>query len=288
MTKKFSEAELKKLWKPETTMTKFGGGQVTIIGGSSLFHGAPLFALRTCSRLVDMTYFSTPNNDKDTADELKSSLGAFIWVPRVDLDKYVAKSDANLIGCGMMRYSKEGGGKHWWQVDEGKMTKELTEGLLRRHFEKKWVIDGGSLQVMDPLLIPKGAVLTPNTKEFEMLFGESVDMSNLEETEKKVATKASEFDCVIALKGPTTIVSDGNDTYLVDGGSPGLSKGGTGDVVAGLTVALLSKNDAMLSAAAANFLVKRAGEELEKKRGVMFNADDVAEMVPMMWKRYVG
>lgn len=268
-------------------MTKFGGGQVTIIGGSSLFHGAPLFALRTSSRLVDMTYFSTPNNDKDTADQLKASLGAFIWVPRVDLDRYVAKSDANLIGPGMMRYSKEGGGRHWWQEDEGKMTKELTEGLLRRHFGKKWVIDGGSLQVMNPLLIPRGAVLTPNPKEFEMLFGEPIDINNLKETGKIVANYANEFSCVIAVKGPTTVVSDGLDTWLVDGGSPGLSKGGTGDVVAGLTVAMLSKNDAMLSAAAANFLVKKAGEELEKKRGVMFNADDVAEMVPMMWKKYI-
>lgn len=288
MTKKFSENELKKLWRPDTKMTKFGGGQVTIIGGSSLFHGAPLLALKTCSRLIDMTYFSTPNRDKDVADRLKSDLSAFIWVPRVDLDKYVSKSDANLIGPGMMRYSKEGGGKHWWQADEGKFTKELTEGLLRRNFSKKWVIDGGSLQVMNPMLIPKDGVLTPNPKEFQMLFGVSVDINDIKETEAIVSKKAEEFSCVIALKGPTTIISNGTDTILVDGGSPGLSKGGTGDLVAGLTVAMLAKNDAMLSAAAANFIVKKAGEELEKKRGIMFNADDVAEMVPLIWKRYIG
>lgn len=288
MTKRFREGDLKRLWRPDEKMTKFGGGQVTIIGGSSLFHGAPIFALKTCSRIVDMTYFASPDRDKDVVDQIKANLGAFIWVPQADLDRYIDKSDSVLIGTGMMRVSSEDGGKRWWKADEGEKTKRSTENLLRKHFAKKWVIDGGSLQVMDPLMIPKDSVLTPNHKEFEMLFGESIDINNIEESSKKVAVKAEEFNCVIALKGPTTVVSNGSDTLLVEGGSPGLSKGGTGDVVAGLTVALFAKNDALLSAVAANFLVKKTGEELEKKRGVMFNADDVAEMVPMIWKKYVG
>jgi len=64
-----------------------------------------------------------------------------------------------------------------------------------------------------------------------------------------------------------------------------LSKGGTGDVVAGLTAGLLVKNPPVLAAAAANFLVKKTAEELDSERGEMFNADDLVERVPVVYKR---
>lgn len=273
----FEAKTLKKLWKVDREAGKFAGGQVTIIGGSKLFHGAPVLALRAASRLVDMVYFASYENDEKVAEYLKAQLASFIWIPRDDLDDYVVKSDAVLIGPGLMRYENgKGLFSHWVCDGEGRRTRKLTEDLLRKYFEKKWVIDGGSLQVMDPRYIPRGAVLTPNQKEFAMLFG---DMP-LEEA-------AGKYSCVIVNKGVKTRVSNGEDTWVVEGGSPGLIKGGTGDVLAGLTVALLAKNEPMLAAAAASFLVKKAGEELEKERGVMFNADDLAERLPLTWDKWV-
>ena len=35
--------------------------QITIIGGSDLFHGAPILALKTASRIVDMVFFTSPD-----------------------------------------------------------------------------------------------------------------------------------------------------------------------------------------------------------------------------------
>ncbi len=283
---KFGASQLKELWRPEKTAVKFSNGQITIIGGSELFHGAPILALKAASRLMDMVFFASPANDKRVVERIKSSLGSFIWIPYEDLETYIRKSDAILIGPGLMRYRSEKGDHNGAVCDQaGRETKELTEKLLKKFPDKKWVIDGGSLQVIKATSIPRGAVLTPNTKEFGMLFGEWVEMADMEKTTKQVERKASEYDCVIALKGPTSIVSDGSKTIWVDGGSVGLTKGGTGDIVAGLTTALLAKNGSLLSAAAANFLVKRVGEELEKERGLMFNADDVAEQVPKTWGR---
>ena len=59
-----------------------------------------------------------------------------------------------------------------------------------------------------------------------------------------------------------------------------MTKGGTGDVLAGLTVALLAKNKPFLAASSASFIEKSAGDELYKKVGVGYNADDLANKIP--------
>ena len=158
--KTFAVDDLKKLWRPREDSDGEDNGQVTIIGGSSLFHGAPMLAVKGASRLVDMVFFASPERDLEKVAKLNS----FVWVPWEEVGEYINKSDAILIGPGMMRYRREigdGGG------DE---TKEVTENLLKKFPDKRWVIDGGSLQVMDKEWIPKGAILTPNRKEYEMLF----------------------------------------------------------------------------------------------------------------------
>ena len=59
--KTFNISELKKLYKPKPNSVGEDNGQITIIGGSKLFHGAPLFALKTASRIVDMVFFGSPD-----------------------------------------------------------------------------------------------------------------------------------------------------------------------------------------------------------------------------------
>ena len=279
----FDKEKLKDLWVPDDERSKFDAGQVAIIGGSQLFHGAPILALRAASRIVDMVYFSGIEKDKEVADKIKAGLSSFIWVAREEVGEYIEKSDAVLIGPGLMRYEKEDSQKGDRIDGEGRKTRELTKKLLEGYKDKRWVIDGGSLQVMEPELIPSGAVVTPNQKEFEMLFGERVDVKDEEEMVVKASKQASRYECVVVLKGPTSVVTNGEKSYLIRGGSSGLAKGGTGDVLAGLIVGLMARNESMLAASFANWLIKRAGERLENERGEMFNADDVADMVTVVW-----
>ena len=102
---KFNPQVLNKLFKPAQNSTKTDNGQVTIIGGSSLFHGAPILALKTASRIVDMVYFASPEPSiGEVASRLKSRLSSFIWIPWKEVGGYIAKSDAVLIGPGMVRF----------------------------------------------------------------------------------------------------------------------------------------------------------------------------------------
>ncbi|KKR91053.1 MAG: putative YjeF-ralted carbohydrate kinase [Candidatus Woesebacteria bacterium GW2011_GWA1_41_13b] len=130
---KFTEKDLQKLWRPDKDSSGEDNGQVTIIGGSKLFHGAPMLAVKAASRLVDMVFFGSPERDLEKVAKLNS----FIWIPWEDMEEYVAKSEAILIGPGMMRYRKnlpEG------VFDEaGTETRMLTQYLLGKYKDKKWV-----------------------------------------------------------------------------------------------------------------------------------------------------
>ncbi len=271
--KTFEEKELQKIYKPQDAKKGFNG-KVTIIGGSYLFHGAPLLSLKTASRIVDMVFFSSPEPAVGkVAGELKSKLNSFIWVPFSQIEEYINKSDAVLIGPGLMRYHQE---NEKSSDRNGKKTKKITESLLSEFPRKQWVIDAGSLHVMDKRFIPTQAILTPNQGEYESLFGH-----------QKPAEAAKDNDCIIVFKNAQTEVFSPKEGQIVKGGNKGLVKGGTGDVLAGLSTALVAKNPPFWSACAASFILKKAADELYQKVGFAYNADDLADKIPEVLGRYL-
>lgn len=263
----FKPKNLEKLFRQLPESSKGDNGQITIIGGSKLFHGAPLLGLKTAARMVDMVFFSSPEPSVGkTAELLKSQLSSFIWVPWEEIGLYIEKSDAVLIGPGLMRYR----GRTKEVEDEvSQETRKITSDLLKKYKDKKWVIDAGSLQTLDLSFLPSGAILTPNKKEYKKLFGE--------ESVKEVAKK---YGCTVVAKGPITFVASPNEEFEIRGGNSGLTKGGTGDVQAGLTVGFLAKNEPFLAASAAAYVIKKAAEDLGDKRGIFYNADDIVEKIP--------
>ena len=252
-----------------------------------------------------MVFFASPDENLEVvANQLKSKLMSFIWVPWEEVDAYIEKSDAVLIGPGFMRFAKEQSTNNIVQRSEldgeGKRTREITERLLKKFPDKKWVIDAGSLQTMDAEWIPQKAIITPNKKEFELLFGDEIrdsqnEIGKLENTSDggrmdssevdKVQNKAKKYNCTLVLKGPETIVASPDEYVIIKGGNPGLTKGGTGDVLAGLTAALYAKNNAFLAAASASFIAKAAADELYEKVGVNYNADDLADKILGVFRR---
>jgi ADP-dependent NAD(P)H-hydrate dehydratase len=260
--------------------SKFSGGEVTIIGGSSLFHGAPIMALKACSRIASMVYFVSPKEDCGAVDKIKSEVQAFVWVPEDEVEGYVAKSEAVLIGPGMMRsHIKEHG---FVCDDEGKVTREKAISLLKKFPEKKWIVDGGALQVLSANEIPKGSIVTPNSKEFEMLFGIK-QPAMLAERIESICKIADEYKIVVLIKDEISLASDGETVVVIEGGSDGLVKGGVGDVTAGLALGFLAKDEPLLAISLASHLVKIAGKKLADQRGLMFSAQDLAEVIPLAY-----
>jgi NAD(P)H-hydrate epimerase len=133
------------------------------------------------------------------------------------------------------------------------------------------VIDGDGLKRVKQR-IPRGAVLTPHENEFRMLFGKEGTPANVESMAKRTG-------CVILKKGPVDVISDGKRTVQNRIHNPGMTKGGTGDVLAGLLAALACKNPPFESAVAAARINGRAGNTLVKEHGYNFCASDLAEQL---------
>ncbi len=280
----FSIEELKKLYKPAFNSHKGQNGKLMIIGGSKLFHAASLWSLKVASRIVDMVFYSSVPENNQIIIEQKKEFRDGIIIPRDKIDNYIQEADCILIGPGLPRKNGEEAG------DDD--TKELSERLLKKYKDKKLVIDGGSLQVIDPEFIPHGSILTPHHREFRDLklkiknekLKITIQNSKIEE---QAQIFAREFNCVVLLKGSVDIVSNGKETVQVRGGNAGMTKGGTGDVLAGLVAALYCKNEAFLSACIASYVNKKAGEELYKKVGVYFNASDLLDEIPKVMKSLI-
>ncbi len=256
-----------KLYTPPSKSHKGQNGKLMIIGGSKLFHAASLWPLTVASRIVDMVFYSSVEENNGIVQQLKKEFRNGIIVPRSKVRDYIEEVDCILIGPGLPRKNGEEEG------DDD--TKNLTEDLLKNFPDKKWLIDGGSLQTIDPKFIPKNAILTPHPKEFEMLFKIPANQKNTVEMAKK-------YNCVILLKGPTDIICSPKECVKVKGGNAGMTKGGTGDVLAGLVAALYCKNDAFNSAVWGSKINKKAGDSLFKKVGYYFNASDLANEIPVV------
>ena len=52
---------------------------------------------------------------------------------------------------------------------------------------------------------------------------------------------AKKWNCTVILKGPLSYISDGVTVYVLNKPNPALAKGGTGDVLAGITAGFLTQ-----------------------------------------------
>jgi len=100
-----------------------------------------------------------------------------------------------------------------------------------------------------------------------------------------VQEEAARLQTTILLKGPTDIISDGKEVALNKTGSPYLSKGGTGDTLAGICGALMARGiDAFTSAQAAAYINGKAGEIVSQRLKEGLLATELIEAIPEVIK----
>lgn len=244
---------LEQIVLPKPDSHKGENGRVLVIGGSRLFHAASFWAACMASKIVDMVHFSSPmmENNELMRIRAKSRFWEGIVVPWEAISHYIIEDDVILIGPGMER---------------GSETKKIVNDLLSQYPQKRWVVDGGALQEVDPQLLTASMIITPNKREQEILIQKSgISIQEL----------GIKYGVTLLAKGRVDIITSGDELIEIPGGTVGMTKGGTGDVLAGMVAGLYAKSPAMASAVVASQVNKRAGESLAKKEGMFFSASDL-------------
>ena len=129
-------------------------------------------------------------------------------------------------------------------------------------------------------------ILTPHLKEFERISKNSIE--KIKENPIELAVNfAKKYNVILLLKGSTTIVTNGNETYLVKRGCAGMATAGSGDVLSGILVGMLGYNEANVKIVAAGATLAGIAGELaeEKYTDISMKASDTIQMIPEAIKK---
>ena len=263
---------------PQPNSHKGQNGKVLVIGGSQLFHSSIFWSAQVASKFVDMVHFSSPANENNQLVRTKLKQGFWQGIV-VDWDKintYITEDNVILIGPGMERKNE---------------TKKIVNSLLKKYPKKRWVIDGGALQEVDPKLLNNNHIITPHKKELERLVKHYLknlphDKTGLSATQgtrddkHRLISQLTNRGVVILAKNVVDRVYYHDKVIKIEGGNAGLTKGGSGDILAGLVAALYTQTEAVVACVVASVTIKKSAEALWQQVGPNFNADDLIKQIP--------
>ena len=245
-----------------------GAGMLCARG--ALKGGAGLTTVGIPYSLQDIYSISVPECLTYALDEDQGAL-SYKCVPGIE--ELMKNKTALAAGCGL-------------SVCSG--TKKAIEHLIKNYDIKK-VFDADALNIISQdisLLKDKAGeiVLTPHKGEFARLIGEEVS-----EPLRQVKEFAAKYSVTMLLKGATTIVSDGEKTALIMAGTPGMAKGGSGDVLTGVIGGLLAGGMNCFDAAVYGaYICGKAGERAAEIHGeYSMTASDTLAQIGATMKRMI-
>jgi NAD(P)H-hydrate epimerase len=265
----------------KSTSRKGDNGTVLVVGGSYIYHGAPILSSIAALRCgTDLVYTSVPKINVSATRAISPNM---IVLPLVDqkltrgaVNKLLGAIPRNLdsatIGMGLA-------------VQEKNALLLLIKSLLDR--DVRLSLDASALipEIL-PLLSDKNVVVTPHAGEFKRLFGDLPSNSKKERI-SLVEKNAKDNGVTVLLKGSTDVISDGKKTFLYTKKIPAMTVGGTGDVLSGLTAGMLAKNrNSLESATSATFINGLAGMAVQKKLGLHMTSMDLLDEIPNVMKPF--
>ncbi|QAU11977.1 NAD(P)H-hydrate dehydratase [Halorubrum sp. BOL3-1] len=156
-----------------------------------------------------------------------------------------------------------------------------TRGFVRKFlttYAGRAVVDADALAVVPEVDTDADLICTPHRGEFVGMDGETADDSD--ERAGLVREFAAEIGHTLLVKGPVDVVSDGDDVRLNRTGNPGMTVGGTGDVLAGTVGSLAAVTDPFRAAAVGAYAVGRAGDAAADANGTGLVATDLPDRLP--------
>jgi len=286
MEKKLTWTKIKKYFskiKRKPDSHKGQNGKALIIGGSEQLVGAAVLAATSAMAAmrtgIDLCIVATLEKpgwiiNSYSPDLIVKKFKGKKWSKKHlnELLKLSKNANATLIGNGM--------GKE-----------KTTQKLIKKFIEKcqtQLIIDADAIRACKNTKFRKTPLITPHKKEFETLTGKRIQTKNIKKKCKIVRQAAKKQNMIVLLKGKIDIISDSKKTYLNYTGDPGMTKGGTGDILAGICTGLIALGTKPLEAACtAAYINGKIGEKLRKKQGYSYLASEFINEIPNWTKKII-
>ena len=281
-SKTITSSMVRKYIRPRKSNSRKGdNGKVLVVGGSYMYHGAPILSSLAALRTgCDLVYTAVP---KVNAQATRAASADLIVIPLADskltrgsvnklLGQIPAGIDSATIGMGLA-------------VQDIEALKLLVKSLIER--DVRLSLDASALRKeILPIIKAKNVLVTPHASEFERLFGEKIP-DNKKTRISIVEKHAKKNSITILLKGMDDIITDGTKTLINSKKTPAMTVGGTGDVLSGIAASMLSQNrDVIEAAASAAFVNGQAGKTVQKNLGMHMIATDLIEVLPLISKTF--
>ena len=267
----------------DSSSHKGNNGRLLVVGGSKDYSGAPAIAgMAAIGAGADLVYVASPQNAADaiksTSPDLivKSLEGEKLSLKHLDEILELSENvDAILIGPGS-------------GIDDE--TSKLFNVLVTK-IKKPIVLDADSLKQIELSLIKNrdDIILTPHIFEFKSFFKvgddlkldiDSYDFSKVDENITEFQKIARQINGTVVVKGKYDLILSGNKFKINKSGNAGMTVGGTGDALAGISASLLSRGlSSFDSASLATFINGLAGEEAFNVKGNGFSATDLVSYI---------
>jgi NAD(P)H-hydrate epimerase len=253
--------DLVALKKRKSWSKKGDNGKILVIGGNEIYSGAPaLAAMAAIQAGADLVTILAPE---------KISLAIRSYSPELIVADYpsshfisdsvsiesIEKNDIIVLGPGLGQNS-----------DTQKAVSKVMN--IVKELDKPIVIDADALKMLNLTDATAKTILTPHAGEFEKITGISLPTSakTFQERVKKVEKISKQHSCTWVVKGHWDIVTDKFRIKINNTGIPRMTRGGTGDILAGLIAGFLPQTKKPFYAACiGTYINGRSGELAEKK-----------------------
>ena len=272
---------IRKIVKPRNVLSRKGENGISlVVGGSRIYHGAPLLSSLAALRSgTDLVYTAIPKINLISSRIFSPDL---IILPFPD-DKLTTGSVRRLLNTIPKRIDAAAIGMGL-NVSKSQPLILLVQKLLEG--DSNLVIDAGALLPdILPSICKNETIVTPHAGEFKRLFGDS-PTAKLSEQVELVCRKAKEFGLIIVLKGYQNIISDGESTFVIERTTPSMTVGGTGDILSGLISGFRTKYGSVDSCLLGLFFNGKAGLRISNKIGFHMLASDLLTELPYIMKEY--
>ena len=254
-------------------------GRVVVIGGSHHYSGAPALAAISALRAgADVVTVAAPGSAASAIKSIAPDLivrkleGKYIGPGSLgELLELAENADSVLVGCGAGRHQST-----------SETFRELIGAL--QEMGKPLVLDADALRLIDYSHVTdySDLTVTPHMGEFREFFKlRSEIYADFSERVAAFSSVSSRIRGTVLLKGPVDMIFQGDRFRLNRTGCQGMTVGGTGDCLAGLTAGLCAMGlSSFDSASLAAFINGKAGELAMEKYGTGFLASDVHDFIP--------